>query len=91
MDVKPKGKKTAALPYLSPPLFIITRLHIIEGESGFCYAAHVIPGPLNHSSIDKTNMTEPANSEGVLCSAAFLPSSLSFLGAADEKVKSSRN
>ena len=55
----------------------------------FCYAAHVIPGPLNHSSIDKTNMTEPANSEGVLCG---LPSSLSFfLGAADEKVKSSRN
>ena len=88
MDVKPKGKKTAALP-LSPPLFIITRLHIIEGGSGFCYAAHVIPGPLNHSSIDKTNMTEPANSEGVL---SGLPPSLSFfLGAADEKVKSSRN
>ena len=52
----------------SPPLFIITRLHIIEGGRRFCYAAHVIPGPLNHSSIDKTNMKELANSEGVLSS-----------------------
>lgn len=87
-----QGQENSGPPqllYLSPPLFIITRLHIIEGAACFCHAAHVIPGPLNHSSIDKTNMTEPANLAGVLCG---LPSSLSFfLGAADEKVKSSRN